>query len=907
MNERKNCIIIFDTKLKQYVDKSRSIEKIVPDYSRRKFLVTFDNGRSYEYNMSSINWLTNPSKLNPEDYLIYVQNKRYHHIQEILSFGEWIKIIFENGTIYSNQRENIKLVRNYKNDPEVKNFLSYLKNAVFILNDINEDNDFLQRELDNIDVSEETVLSQILFNKPIIFKEIRNNLIFPFATNESQIQAVQNALRSNISVIQGPPGTGKTQTILNLIANLIIRDQKIAVVSGNNEATRNIQEKLSQNNLFGIDAFLGNKQNIAEFFSRPQVYPDLNREKIPEHISDFSTIFHQARQIFRLQKQFAQINQKINEYSIEKKRYHNLCKNINFSLQNHLRKTLSSRNYLEISAYLEILTKKKHIGIIPRLRLIFSFKLKKSKNILKNLSDFIDLFHNQFYQTKLDELKSEQAKILETLTKPDTNHVIDQLEKLSLYLFKQYLKNYYENLPKIEFSIDNFRLHFDDFKKRYPIIYSTTHALHSCSGAFDSIYDYVIIDEASQVDLASATVAMACAKNIVFVGDLQQLPHVIPDNNKQALADLFRDYSFPEYLDYAKNSILQCICKKYKKSIPSVLLNEHYRCDPQIIQFCNKRFYQDKLLIQTDHEPTNGITIITTDPHFARKRTNERQADIILQEILPFLKDQDVGIIAPYRDQVKLITKKVNNPNILIDTIHKFQGKERNTIILSTVSNKIVLSEDNENSDFLNNENLINVAISRAKKKLYVIASKELLEQDGSLFKDLSQYISYYGESSEIKQSTTYSVFDLLYQEYAPVLNQLKAKLLSISEFPSENIIATLLKKICHCGQYGNLSFTTNYPLHKLIPVDQLKDSEDQAFVNNINSHCDFLLFQTLDKSIRLVIEVDGSHHDNLIQKIRDERKDRILRNFEIPVLRIRTTEINCEEKIIQALKTKSD
>jgi len=64
--------------------------------------------------------------------------------------------------------------------------------------------------------------------------------IFPFGFNLSQKEAVNNAFANPLSIIEGPPGTGKTQTILNIIANAIMRGQSVAVVSSNNSATKNV-------------------------------------------------------------------------------------------------------------------------------------------------------------------------------------------------------------------------------------------------------------------------------------------------------------------------------------------------------------------------------------------------------------------------------------------------------------------------------------------------------------------------------------------------------------------------------------------------------------------------------------------------------------------------------------------
>ena len=67
-------------------------------------------------------------------------------------------------------------------------------------------------------------------------------MIYPFGLNQSQKLAVERALSSKISIIQGPPGTGKTQTILNMIANVVKKRKTVAVVSNNNSATHNVAE-----------------------------------------------------------------------------------------------------------------------------------------------------------------------------------------------------------------------------------------------------------------------------------------------------------------------------------------------------------------------------------------------------------------------------------------------------------------------------------------------------------------------------------------------------------------------------------------------------------------------------------------------------------------------------------------
>ena len=361
-------------------------------------------------------------------------------------------------------------------------------------------------------------------------------------------------------------------------------------------------------------------------------------------------------------------------------------------------------------------------------------------------------------------------------------------------------------------------------------------------------------------------------------------------------------YVYYKYLlNKNKNSVLHCVLKKEKKII-STLLNEHYRCDPQIIGFCNKRFYNGELVIRIPHIEGNGVTIITHGSHFERNRSNEREVDIIEKEIIKELPADKTGIIAPYNNQIALLNERFGDGGYVIDTIHKFQGKEKDYIVLSTVANKIKFYEDEEQIDFLNNPNLINVAISRAKKRLYILVSEEVLGQENSILRDLSKYYEYYCSETKKLKTNVFSVFDLMYDDYAPILEKTKKELLNISSFASENIIATVIDEICRSGEYGTLGYKFNYPLKYVIKTASLSDAEDIKFVSNINTHCDFIIYNKLNKEIEMVVEVDGSQHKEDVQAACDKRKDRLLTAAGIKILRLPTTTIECKEKIIAVL-----
>lgn len=832
--------------------------------------------------------------------IVYCDKVPVKGVYQIINFNEYAKLFFASGNTKLVKVSDIKLVSDISDKKDIKELISYLK-EVAVLMPTEDGGNFLFDQLDKLNVLEDCVLGKFLSGN-LKKNKTEKEIIYPFDTNLSQMAAIKAALEEDMSIIQGPPGTGKTQTILNIVANYIARGGSVAVVSGNNEATRNVKEKFEAARLGYINAFLGNAKNVETFFKDKQPFVKINEKTV---VGNSARYLRQASDGVGTYLQYsldiAKTAQLISEYEVEKE-----INDAEYQIKERkVPKTLKKKKYtsaklLELASVLETLPDDKVIGFFNRVRILFRFGIIRLKSIAQNKEDAIEYLKNHYYDVKISELNQAKAEKQKYIDSNNLAQLLSRQKKLSYDIFKYALRDRYKGLSDYNFTARNYKLKFGAFTKRYPVVYSTTHAIRSCSGD-NYLYDCVIIDESSQVDLISAVIAFSVAKKVVLVGDEKQLPHVIKSQLVPKLNKLFNKYRLSNCFDYAKNSILSCILKNEKKVVVT-LLNEHYRCDPQIIGFCNKRFYNGELVVQTTHNEGNGVTLISHGSHFERDRENEREVDIIEKEIIDELPANQTGIIAPYNNQIALLNSRFGNRGCVIDTIHKFQGKEKDYIILSTVANKIKFYYDEEKIDFLNNPNLINVAISRAKKRLYILASEEVLNQEGSILRDLAKYYEYYCSETKKVKTKVYSVFDLMYDDYAPILEKTKKELLNISEYPSENIIATVINGICKSGECGALAFKFNYPLKYVIKVNTLTDPQDVKFVSNINTHCDFLIYNKLNKEIALVVEVDGSQHREETQAVRDRRKDRLLADAGIKILRLTTTSIECKEKIVAML-----
>ena len=96
------------------------------------------------------------------------------------------------------------------------------------------------------------------------------------------------------------------------------------------------------------------------------------------------------------------------------------------------------------------------------------------------------------------------------------------------------------------------------------------------------VFDYVIMDEASQVDIKTGALALSCAMNAVIVGDDKQIPNVVSLEEALALNAIQTTYNVDDWYNAMTHSFLQS-CVEVFTEAPVTLLREHYRCHPKII------------------------------------------------------------------------------------------------------------------------------------------------------------------------------------------------------------------------------------------------------------------------------------------------------------------------------------
>lgn len=880
-------------------DKTKEVNRIY--YKDGKWHVVFNTGKLYEYGYKNVEKLCNPKKISTTKKEIRVSSEYVYNVYQVLIFGQYAKLYFYDQStkvVYMDYFEMIDKDEFYKS---IDTF-SYLKNMSDVLKiKVEDDESFLGKQFSK--------MNEVPFNS-VLFKYINkiggknkskfDGIIMPFGLNISQEKAVKNAMNQQISLIEGPPGTGKTQTILNIIANSIIRNKSIAITSNNNSATSNVQEKLEEHGLGFISAFLGSKENKRIFIEKQTgVFQDLSEWSISKTILD--------KMYINLNKNLNDLlryNELANEQAVCKQVLNDITKEYNHyikgksSNETYDNKRIKKMTEKELGRLIYTIQTKKITNTFSKIVFFLQYKVRHSIVFRKNTSSTLEKLNRQFYVNTINVYKKKIKEISTNLTENDFKKKLREYEKKSMKYFKGILACKYDfRRERNVYSNKDIYFDFELFLKDYPVILSTTHSLKNSSNS-NYIFDLVVIDEASQSDIVSGALALSVAENAVIVGDVKQLPHVVKQNIMKISESILDNYILDNAYNY-KYSLLESMKLLYNSSIPTVLLREHYRCVPEIIGFCNKMFYNSELIIHTESSVSNAMSVyVSVEGNHARGRFNQRQIDIIVNEVIPTLElKSSIGIITPYRDQRESLLRSINNNNIEIDTVHKFQGREKNIIIISTVDNII------KPGSFIDDRKLINVAISRAKEQLVLVTSNDIYNNGKTNISDLVEYIKY--NNFEITDSKVLSVFDALYKHQSENIRMKYEDIEQVSKYKSENLVNQILREIIREEEFLSLSYILQYPLNDLVLDYESLNNDEIKYAKNHLTQVDFLVYSKASKKPLLVIEVDGYayHNESKVQMRRDNLKNSILNKSELKILRLNTTGSNEKSRIMKKLR----
>jgi very-short-patch-repair endonuclease len=303
-------------------------------------------------------------------------------------------------------------------------------------------------------------------------------------------------------------------------------------------------------------------------------------------------------------------------------------------------------------------------------------------------------------------------------------------------------------------------------------------------------FDLLVVDEASQCDIASALPLLFRAHRAVVIGDPMQLRHISTlskQQDQQLLSKhgLVDDYPGWAYSPRSLFDLASSLCR----SEDIVALRDHHRSHADIIEFSNEMFYEGRLRVATNYDYLRrprqdepAVRWIHVQGRTVRPGTggavNEEEAHKVVAEIERLLGQGyrgSVGVVSPFRAQAIRIrdlvyqrddlSSRLNQMDFLSETVHKFQGDERDVMIFSPV---ISVGVPDTALGFLrSNPNLFNVAITRARAALVVVGDRSAALNCGVDY--LSKFASYIGHIGDARQTSEHNVNRAYGPDYPPV------------------------------------------------------------------------------------------------------------------------------------------
>lgn len=614
--------------------------------------------------------------------------------------------------------------------------------------------------------------------------------------SHAQTRVLRQAETRPLTLVIGPPGTGKSFTIAQIILDAVARGQTVLLSSKMNKAVDVVVEKLKPH-LGSLTVILRGgdrryrdelKQFLDNLFdgtgapqrSRPGEI-EMLEERLAQADDELARVEAEITRILDAETAWAKVYRTfalVRAPRYDEAAARELGPDVIRRMGEELRKLEMSRaplsgllNGRKIERQRGDLVQQ--LGLterdLPRLETVVTRELARAD------LDAIEYDLEQFEEintllTRHARLRADRGALVgELLTARRRDALAEalRLNRRTLALFKTAL----EARSSAEQDKIFAELDFGALLNTFPIWAVTNPHASELLPLTPEMFDLVIVDEASQCDVASALPLLYRARRAIVCGDPKQLRHLswLREDRQAALASQHGlSASQRSQWNYRTHSLLDVVNGALPSQDDVVLLDEHYRSLPQIIEFSNRRFYGQALRIMTRRPDTIGLRSVEMKKVNGKREKagyNPTEAEAILTEINKIAKAESkkpgnekssIGVLSPYRDQVnyltrllatKLKSKILQDHDITVGTAHTFQGDERDVMLLSFCADP---SSHRSTVTFMNNENLFNVAVTRARRRQVIFTALDPRHlPPGHL---LGEYLSYAGDLLEDDQ-----------------------------------------------------------------------------------------------------------------------------------------------------------
>lgn len=523
-------------------------------------------------------------------------------------------------------------------------------------------------------------------------EQVLQALANPTCPTFSQAVAIAHGLTQPLTVITGPPGTGKTRVITALIIEHLLQGQSVLVASKINTAVDTAVAMVER--LLGQGAILrtGNQEARAQLAQLATTLAGW------QEWQGQGEVITGRLPVWR--------NDHIEKFMIQ---------------------VYSKSRCIRRSVY--------------RLRRL-AFPLARVESRPLRRWAFLTRWRLKWFERSWHALLSEMQEML---------HYIEQWRQLralqlhralnSLVVINQKTLTRLANAMSSD-SRARHRVFLRLAEKGYPIAISNL-AISTNLPLEPAMFDLLIIDEASTCDPASLLPLLYRARRAVIVGDPQQLPHITGRGWRQVGPVPELRGADGQLFSAEFGASAYELCRALAGGVEHCLLNDHFRCPPKIISFVNARFYGGNLRIHTPDCP-DCFEVKLVESHHKGTRTGSRLNSVQQEEAIRLLKvfiqkfpNDTYGIVTPYRAAADALIEAVQadpelaplwrEERILIGTAHRFQGNEVDHLIFATIAGSNATQRELR---WVEQPNLFNVAITRAKHSLILLVDRKLWDEN---------------------------------------------------------------------------------------------------------------------------------------------------------------------------------
>jgi very-short-patch-repair endonuclease len=697
----------------------------------------------------------------------------------------------------------------------------------------------LEAELKKLADTDETVISNTSLGRWLSRRLDTPNqaddqpLIEVLPMNSEQRAAVQSALVSTHTVVTGPPGTGKSQVVTNLLVNAAWRGMKVLFASKNNKAVDVVEARVNGLGNRPVLLRLGSGEYQAKLANyliamlSGNVSPD-DEVSYQDGLVRHRQLVDKLADLDALQERTLQARNLVDRLESEVEPFRSVFGPERFNaidgaelsagesaLQQFLvvvdaldpkkqsllgRFTLMLRRATRVASVRDSVTTLSpflvHLGLqsievsqapdVPNLRgwgVRCSSQLEAAQKVVAYQKALQDLRNGQSFEDIAQLRRELRMEIAEN----STQLWRDWVQLAPKRLLPEQRKDLADYIALLQVITGQGGDTVNAaVRSRAKVLQAKVSKLFSC-WAVTSLaargklpfepghFDLVVIDEASQCDIASALPLLFRAKRSVIIGDPMQLRHIsaLPRPRDADLQSKFDLIETRAAWMYSVNSLYD-LAAGLADSSQIINLRDHHRSHADIIQFSNHKFYGGRLRVATPYDrlkrPQGQVPGViwqdvrgrTTRPGGSGAQ-NELEAKALVGALFDLLVTRhyegSVGIVTPFRAQKQMIDIMIaQSPAIeevklrrelLVETVHRFQGDERDVMFFSPVVSEGITPGA---LGFLrSNGNLFNVAITRARGLLHVVGDRAAALSSGvDYLREFATYVQKIGATPDV-------------------------------------------------------------------------------------------------------------------------------------------------------------